>query len=63
MIVLVDTSLSENPDFMEVLVRELREVGVDYRVGSGRQPAGSVRWRRKQWERTVDETAQVRAAA
>ena len=59
MVVLIDTSLSENPEFMEVLARELREVGVEYRVSSGRQPAGSVRWRRKQWERTVDETAQV----
>ena len=59
-IVLLSASLSENHDFMEYLVRELKEAEVQYRVCPGDEvTGGSVRWRRRQCDRSVDDTAQV----
>ena len=58
MVLVLDSTLSENSDLMESLVEELEEAGVEYRVGKG-GPVGGVRWRRKQLERTVSDDAQV----
>ena len=58
MIVLLDISLSENPSFIAELSVQLKDLGVTYRV-SNMEPAGSVRWKKKVTERTVDDNAQV----
>lgn len=58
MILVLDSTLSENRDLMEALVEELEEAGVEYRVGEG-GPVGSIRWRRKQKERNVTDDARV----
>ena len=59
MIVILDTSLSENAELMAELASEMKEAGVEYRVSSEFHP-GSVRWRRKVTERCVSEDAEVR---
>lgn len=58
MILVLDSTLSENRDLMEALVEELEEAGVEYRVGEG-GPVGSIRWRRKQKERNVTDDARI----
>ena len=58
MIVLLDTSLSEKPSFIAELSTQLKDLGVAYRV-KNMDPAGSVRWKRKLTDRTVDDNAQV----
>ena len=58
MIVLLDVSLSENPSFIAELSTQLKDLGVTYRV-SNMEPSGSVRWKRKVTDRTVDDNAQV----
>ena len=52
MVLVLDSSLAENSEFMESLVGELEE------VGGGGVPGG-VTWRRKQRERNVTENAEV----
>ena len=47
MVVVLGSSLSESSEFMECLVEEMEEVGVELRVGVGGAPGG-VSWRRKQ---------------
>ena len=59
MIVILDTVLSESGDFMVELVGELRDMGVEYRVGRGEVHPGSVRWKRRVSERTVGDDTQV----
>ncbi len=59
MVILLDTVLSENADFMAELTQELREMEVGYRVTHGNMPPGSVRWRRRVIERDVDSSAKV----
>ena len=58
MVVLLDTALSENDDFMSHLVSELQSLEVTYRVRGDMHP-GSVSWKRIVTDRTVDESAQV----
>ena len=58
MVLVLDSSLAENSEFMESLVGELEEMGVEHRVGVGGVPGG-VAWRRKQRERNVTENAEV----
>ena len=58
MVLILDSTLVQNRDFMEALVEELDEAGVEHRVGQD-GPVGSVRWRRKQHERSVTDDAQV----
>ena len=58
MVVLLDTVLSENDDFMTHLVSELHTLKVTYRVCGDMHP-GSVSWKRIVTDRTVDESAQV----
>lgn len=58
MVLMLHSTLAENTNFMEALVEELDEAGVEYRVAE-RGPAGSVRWKRKHRERTVTADAQV----
>lgn len=58
MVLILHSTLAENTDFMEALVEELEEAGVEYRVAE-RGPAGSVRWKRKHRKRTVTADAQV----
>ena len=59
MIVVMDTALSENVTFMDSLIGHLDSLEVDFRVSSD-APPGSVTWLRKSWERSVDESAEVR---
>ena len=59
MIVILDAVLSESGDFMVELVGELRDMGVEYRVGRGEVHPGSVRWKRRVSERTVGDDTQV----
>jgi crossover junction endonuclease EME1 len=58
MVLVLDSSLAENSEFMESLVGELEEMGVEHRVGVGGVPGG-VTWRRKQRERNVTENAEI----
>lgn len=58
MILILDSTLAENADFMEALVEELEESGIEHRV-SERGLVGSVRWKRKHCQRTVTADAQV----
>lgn len=58
MIIILDTSLSENAELMAELASEMNEAGIEYRVNSEMYP-GSVRWRRKVTERSVNENAEV----
>lgn len=58
MVVVLDPTLSENAQFMASLAAELQELGVNYHVSGDLYP-GSVQWRRRVWERTVDESTQV----
>lgn len=58
MVLVLDSSLAENSEFMESLVGELEEMGVEHRVGVGGAPGG-VTWKRKARERNVTENVQV----
>ena len=58
MVVILDTVLSENAQFMAELAGELQALGVMYRVSHGLFP-GSVRWKRSVSERSVTDEAQV----
>ena len=58
MVVILDTVLSENAQFMAELAGELQALGVMYRVSHDLFP-GSVRWKRSMSERSVTDEAQV----
>lgn len=58
MVVILDTVLSENAQFMAELAGELQALGVMYRVSHGLFP-GSVCWKRSMSERSVTDEAQV----
>lgn len=58
MVVILDTVLSENAQFMAELAGELQALGVAYRISRDMHP-GSVRWKRTVSERSVDDEAQV----
>ena len=61
MVVLLDTTLSENGDFMAHLASELHALEVTYRICQDMHP-GSVRWKRIVTDRAVDKSAQVYSA-
>ena len=58
MVVILDTVLSENAQFMAEVAGELQALGVMYRVSHDLFP-GSVRWKRSVSERSVTDEAQV----
>ena len=58
MVIVLDSTLAENGVFMEALVEEVEEAGIEHRVGR-EGPVGCVRWGRKQRERIVTDDAQV----
>ena len=58
MVVILDTVLSENAQFMAELAGELQALGVMYRVNHDLFP-GSVCWKRSMSERSVTDEAQV----
>ena len=59
MIVVLDRVLVENAELMAELTTELGSLGVEYQVGSSDMHPGSVKWKRKISERSVDEEAKV----
>ena len=59
MIVVLDKALVENAEFMTELTTELSSLDVGYQIGSDDLYPGSVLWKRKISERTVDENAKV----
>ena len=59
MIVVLDKALVENAEFMTELTTELSTLSVGYEVGSTDMHPGSVQWKRRLSERTVDENAKV----
>ena len=59
MVMVLDSTLSDNRDLMEAVVEELEEAGVEHRVGDDGVPVGSVTWRRKQRKRNINKDAQV----
>lgn len=59
MIVVLDKALMENAEFMAELTAELSTLSVAYEVGSADMHPGSVKWKRRHPERTVDENAKV----
>ena len=58
MILVLDSSLAENTQFMEAIVGELEEMGVEIRVGADGVPGG-VTWCRKQRQREITANAKV----
>lgn len=60
MVVILDVAISENADFMSCLATEFKELEVEYRISKDELPPGSILWKRKQSDRSVDENAQVR---
>ena len=59
MIVVLDRALVESAEIMTELTTELSTLGVAYEVGTNEMPPGSVTWKRKMSERTVDTNAKV----
>ena len=59
MIVVLERALVESAEFMTELTTELSALSVGYVVGCDDMPPGSVMWKRKITERTVDEKAKV----
>ena len=60
MLVILDTVLAENVEFMKEFVVKLNAEGVTYQISeSDENEPGSVRWKRIMTERTVDEDAKV----
>ena len=59
MIMVLDKALVENAEFMTELTMELSTLSVGYEVGSADMHPGSVQWKRRLSERTVDENAKV----
>lgn len=58
MVVVLDTTVSENKDFMAVFATSMRSLEMEYRISSCDEP-GTVRWTRVMTERTVNDSAQV----
>ena len=59
MIVVLEKALVENVEFMTDLTKELSTLSVAYEVGLSDMHPGSVQWKRRLSERTVDENAKV----
>lgn len=59
MTVVLEKALVENAEFMTELTTELSALDVGYQVGSDDLYPGSVLWKRRIWERTVDDDARV----
>lgn len=57
-VVVLDSTLSENRDFMSFFATALRSLGVEYRLSTCGEP-GVVRWKRLVTERDVSESAKV----